>query len=1364
MRAIGNSLSVMLKHAIWASVVCTLLVPTIGHAESLPSPLHLWRDWVWHDQEYRRCPFYYNATGSERDHFVCSWPGRLDLSITSSGGQFTQRWKVYEERQWIPLPGDEKNWPQEVTVDGRLARVVLRDSRPVIRLDPEYNLTRVRNFTVAGSFAWDKQPGILATPEETGLLALTVDGDRIAWPRLDRNMLWLGKGEETRRVEDAIQAKVFRRISDQVPTQLDTIMEIEVAGSVREELFGPALPNEFVPFSMDSELPARLEPDGNLRVQVWPGSWRITLRARGPGVLESVSMPKPEHNLPEFEVWSYQANNRLRVTVPTASHPVDPEQASVPEQWRSLPGFRMTPGGKLTVAERSRGKIETDNVLDLQRMLWMDFDGQGFVFSDEINGIMRSGWRMEMAAPYALMSATEWDKNLVVTEVDGNSGVEVRRTDVDLDALGRAETRDEMPVTGWQSEIDTVSATLHLPPGHKLLAATGVDQAPSSWSGQWKLLDFFLLLIVTTATARLFGWTAGIVALVALTLTINEPFSPVWSLLNLLAAVALVRVAPPGRLRFALRLYRGASFSFLLVVLIPFAANQIRTGIYPQLEESWRYKIVATASGRFIDANTLDAITYERAREQKMKSFERLPIAGLSRDSSRNVLPALSQTGPGLPNWDWVSNELVWSGPVNPDRTMRLLIVPDWLVSLLRFVAVGTLGFLAAFFAFDLLGRQWRWRPIRGGPQRAPGTAILLIVALLLSGFLPGGKAHADIPTPEILRELEKRLLEPPDCTPHCAEVVSAEVKIDENQLGIEMEIHAFEDVAVALPGSADGWLPELITVGDSTEPWALRDDHGVRWTLLKSGRNRVSLSGPIPPVDSLEIPFAAPPRVITAQSDNWFITGIENHRLVSGSLHLSRLAADTPAEETERWETNRFPDFVKVERTVNLDSDWHVTTVVDRIAPETGALNIKVPLLEGESIVSGEFTVTEGSVLVAMRPDQKRVRWNSALPRESPMTLFSAPDQPRKEVWRFVIGNSWNVHFEGVPESESKSKGNGVRVAEFYPRPGETLLARIDQPKPVPGNTLAFDNVTMATTVGAHTRDSNMTLRYRSTRGSQHVIGLPKESEVTAVEIDGVSEPLRAIDAKLSVPILPGEHSVSIDWKEDLEPGFRDRTPSVDVGASASNITMILTMPANRWILFTHGPRVGPAILYWSELVALIIAAAILGRIHLTPLRTPQWVLLGLGFSTFSWSALAVVVAWLFVNGGIKTKRAQLSRWPYNLSQIGLAVLSLAALGAIVTTLPNGLLGTPDMHVTGYESHGNSLSWFADQTDSATPIASVWSLPLWTYKALILAWSLWLSFSILRWLPWVWDSFSRNGLWHSKPPDPELIDAAEPS
>ena len=141
-----------------------------------------------------------------------------------------------------------------------------------------------------------------------------------------------------------------------------------------------------------------------------------------------------------------------------------------------------------------------------------------------------------------------------------------------------------MPVLGWESDFESVAATLHVPPGHKLLAATGVDAAPASWIGRWRVLDFFVLLIVTVATVRLFGRGAGAIALVALVLSYHEPGAPVWTWLNLLAAVALVRVAPPGRLARLARSYRLVSLAVLVLWLVPFAIGQIRIAVYPQLQ------------------------------------------------------------------------------------------------------------------------------------------------------------------------------------------------------------------------------------------------------------------------------------------------------------------------------------------------------------------------------------------------------------------------------------------------------------------------------------------------------------------------------------------------------------------------------------------------------------------------------------------------------------------------------------------------------------------------------------------------------------------------------------------------------------
>ena len=567
----------------------------------------------------------------------------------------------------------------------------------------------------------------------------------------------------------------------------------------------------------------------------------------------------------------------------------------------------------------------------------------------------------------------------------------------------------------------------------------------------------------------------------------------------------------------------------------------------------------------------------------------------------------------------------------------------------------------------------------------------------------------------------------------------------------MELSVHALEAVAIPLPGSAKGWRPDAVLVDGATNARVLRMANGSFWLYVTPGRHRVTLRGPVPAVDSLEVPFPTPARVIDIASDGWFVAGLKDRRLLAGSLQLTRLQTDDSGD-TVRWESSRFPTFARIERNVELDLDWRVRTTVTRVAPAQGALTLDIPLLDGESIVSGDFTVTDGSVLVSMDPQQHTVSWVSNLPLKSPLTLSVAEGVPWKEVWRFAVGNVWNASFEGLPESNSGTYNSTVRVAEFDPRSGEQLVLTATRPEASEGNTLAFDSVTLSTTHGNRSSDVNLGLEYRSTRGAQHVVQLPVDAEVTSVFIDGRAQTLRAENGELTLPILPGQHSVSVSWRSTGGMTVRTITPAVDLGAPAGNINLSLRMPDDRWLLGTLGPQLGPAVLYWSELVVLIIFALILGRTGLAPLNSWQWLLLGLGFSTFNWPVLGVVAIWLLACGARERIATDtMSWWRFNILQVFIGGLTVIALLSVITALPQGLLGTPDMHVAGYQSYGAILGWFADRSMSLLPVATAFTVPVWIYKVLILVWALWLSFALLRWLPWVWQKFSGDGFWRSR-------------
>ena len=182
-----------------------------------------------------------------------------------------------------------------------------------------------------------------------------------------------------------------------------------------------------------------------------------------------------------------------------------------------------------------------------------------------------------------------------------------------------------------------------------------------------------------------------------------------------------------------------------------------------------------------------------------------------------------------------------------------------------------------------------------------------MIAAGMLAMFMfASPNVSAQTPDPELLRQLESRLLEPPDCVPNCAEIVAANVTVSRAVVNINLRIHATEDVAIPLPGSEQGWRPDAVLIDGSVGAQVIRGQDRTLWIRVAPGQHDVVLRGRAPAVDTLEIPFPAVPRFITVESNGWHITGIKDRRLLSGSLQLTRLQAQGDDDSTTRWESSR--------------------------------------------------------------------------------------------------------------------------------------------------------------------------------------------------------------------------------------------------------------------------------------------------------------------------------------------------------------------------------------------------------------------------------------------------------------------------
>ena len=136
---------------------------------------------------------------------------------------------------------------------------------------------------------------------------------------------------------------------------------------------------------------------------------------------------------------------------------------------------------------------------------------------------------------------------------------------------------------------------------------------------------------------------------------------------------------------------------------------------------------------------------------------------------------------------------------------------------------------------------------------------------------------------------------------------------------------------------------------------------------------------------------------------------------------------------------------------------------------------------------------------------------------------------------------------------------------------------------------------------------------------------------------------------------------------------------------------------------------------------------------------------------------AILVVFGWLLLLGWRK-KQELPGAW-FNLRQLLVVGATAAAIAILAASVHGGLLGQPEMQVSGNGSSPWALRWFQDRTQVALPTATIVSAPMLVYRGAMLGWSLWMALAMLGWLRWGWQSFSEGGLWKRRPA--RVLDAA---
>lgn len=1332
--------------------LAVLLLATLGYAtstpagplprEQVPEPLRPWIDWVLRGHEEEQCPFLQGAGDRRR----CAWPSRLVLELDEKSGRLAQQWRIDRE-DWVALPGDALRWPQDVRVDGKPATVVLRDGAPAVRLGKG-------KHEVAAAFAWDQLPELLPIPAETGLVALTLDGRTVPFPKRDPlGQLWLKSRARDIAEESRLDVRVDRHVTDEIPLEVATRVELQVSGKSREVLLARALPEEFVPMALDSPLPARVEPDGRLRVQVRAGAWTLSLRARRPGPVTALALPAIEGPWAREEVWVFEARNSLRLVSVEGVPVIDPQQTQLPAEWRQFPAYLMKLGSVMKLVEKRRGDSEpAPDQLTLRRTWWLDFDGGGFTTRDDLTGSVGQSWRLEMPPPMTLGRVAVGGRDQLITRRTDPAvaGVEIRQGQLQMQADSRLDAAvSRVPAVGWSHDFQRVSGELNLPPGWRLLHASGVDDVSSTWIIDWTLLDLFLVMLTVMAAARIWGLAWGAAVLAMLVLIYLEPAAPRGLWLALLAAEALIPALPAGRLLRWVRVYRVAVLAALVMVSVPFMAREIRGGLYPGLEiprpvapraEAGLAGVAPARGDLAAPAVPPEGMKAQQAPLAMLRKGGRVGGGALERYKSEIEElraydeQAMVSTGPGLPRWRWRTISLGWRGPVEHGQQIRLLLLSpaaNLVLALLR------VALLAVVLLRSLGGAFAAWPRI---PARAAAAVLALALALRAAPVL-----GADFPPAELLKDLEQRLLERPQCFPNCAASPRLRLEATPSALVLRVEIDAAADTAVPLPGGARSWSAARVIVDAEPAEALARDESGVLWLAVAAGQHQIVLEGALPPLDAVDLPLPLKPHRVEAQVTGWSLAGLREDGLAEDSLHLARerrAEAGAPA-----LEPGELPPFARLERELRLGLSWEIDNAIVRLTPLGTSFGVAVPLLAGESVTDANVRVENGKAVVVLAPGVGEVRWRSILKEAASIELAAAPSQPWAEVWRVDASALWHVEPSGIPPIHLPPEPQR-RARVWRPWPGERVTLAVSRPEGFPGQTLTIDHSALEMSPGLRASDVTLSIEIRSSRGGQHRFTLPDHAELQSVAINGAPQPIRQEKRSVTVPIVPGAQTIALVWRSPEGIGSRLRAPEFGMGVASVNADTAVRMPADRWTLAAGGGRLGPAVLFWPLLCVVLLASLALARVRSTPLGAGQWFLLGVGLTQAPIWVSLIVAGWLLALGWRREHGAEQSDNRFNLVQVVLALWTALALGGLFLSIERGLLGLPEMQISGNGSTAQLLRWYHDRAGSELPRPWVVSVPLFVYRLAMLGWATWIARALLSWLRWGWAAFSSGGLW----------------
>ena len=1295
----------------------------------IPNVLKDWKEWVLYDKKDIDCPIHYKNGDP-----ICSYPSSINITLLKNEIIFKVDIKIFEDKYKFELPYSNENWTSDVIVNNTNG-IVLGFKTPYLILNKGRNI-------VQGKIKYKDKPKYLQLPKNIALVSLIENDQSMSFPKVDdTGRLLLDDNVNKINKKGIITVSIYRKIIDGHPIKMKTFLNLRVSGQTRNVILDAIVLKDFYPTSIKSELNTKITNEKSLEVEVRAGEWTVEIDSYSHKNLSIFQLPKKIYKYANKETISLQVNESYRTIDVINGISLDPMQSNIPNEWKILPLYLLQDDGEFRIKQLYKNTQQQEDYFTLRREMWLGFEGNYYSIQDNIEANIFKIKRLEIDKSIVLNSVTLNNKPSLINKIEQNSnlGFSLKNPNTHIVTNSKyTKSITNLPVNGWNETFKKAQIILNLPPGWKIFTSFGSDlKNDMTWTGKWDIMDIFLILIFCVSIFKLFGFKFSILSGLFLSLLWQESLAPTYVWFFLLVLVVSIRLFENQKINKILKIVFYSIFVFTFFKVVIFTIYEIKTALNFQFEKSSQITSPIVENLRLKKA-TVEEATFSSSvlstTSRMKKKMKKQELLFENQIDPNDVV----QTGEGVPNWNWKKYNFYWQSEVSKNDKLKLVVMSpntNRIFNILRII-----GMLFLLFMFLKDSKLIKFKKINFFNK-----SLLLFFISLIFFMIPENINAQSIPSPKLLEEFKVRLLKPETCLPQCASIQNVDLRIDKKKLIVDLWISAGANLALPILGNKNDWLPQVVSINKDIKSNLKLDNNGHLWVGVKKGFHHIKLIGNVKNESRILLSSILPLRNVNFIETNTASTW----KINSHNIDYIELVNLENSIITNKKVINEISPIILVERTFNFGIRWYIRTKIQLLNKIHKPFTLKYKILKNESILNKEIIEEDKIVTLNFNNSKNEYSWRSLLPIENKIEIISSEKKEVTEQWKIDTSDIWNLKYNGFEPEQYES--NGKLMLLFKPWIKQKITLNLTKNISLKGQSNTIESSFLKIKQSKKYRDNTLKININSSLASIYDIYLPGIDKLESVTIDQKNYPLKIINDKISIPLKIKLQEVVLKWKEKINVNFNYNFPDINLSKQSVNGKISLKLPEDRWILYLNGPTLGPVVLFWGLLACAIIFAFILGRIKNIPIKTFDWILLSLGMCTLSIYFILLILAWIFVLKYKEQNNIVIHDKKRNVLQILIIILTLIVLIIIFNTVSFGLLNHPNMLISGNNSYNHTFNWYSDRIDEVIVHPTVVSISIWYYKFIMLFWSLWISFSLIKWLVWAKKIFMIGGIWSHK-------------